>query len=120
MKLVDFGSVTTRLVLTGAVAATLAVAHVPQAYAHCGIPSLHAALREVRALEADPRFASPAAQAQLKAFEDQLQQIYRQASPTARQVAQQASQVSSSAVLVQIANIRDRIQRVRAQGRPVG
>jgi hypothetical protein len=75
-------TVAARLVLTGAVATTLAVAQAPQAFAHCGIPSLHAALREVRAMEADPRFAS--ALAQLKAFENQLEQIARQAVQTAK------------------------------------
>jgi septal ring factor EnvC (AmiA/AmiB activator) len=70
-------TVAARLVLTGAVGTTLAVAQAPQAFAHCGIPSLHAALKEVRAMEADPRFAS--VQAQLSAFENQLEQIARQA-----------------------------------------
>src|SRR5258708_38623514 len=66
-----------RLVLTGAVATTLAVAQAPQAYARCGIPSLHEALRLVHAMEADPRFAS--AQAKLNAIENRLQQSGRQA-----------------------------------------
>jgi hypothetical protein len=70
-------TVAARLFLTGAVATTLAVAQAPQAYARCGIPSLHEAMKLVHAMEADPRYAS--AQAQLKAIENRLQQIGRQA-----------------------------------------
>jgi hypothetical protein len=70
-------TVAARLVLTGALATTLAVAQAPQAYARCGIPALHEAMREVHAMEADPRYASVLAK--LKAIENQLQQIGQQA-----------------------------------------
>jgi hypothetical protein len=121
MKLVDFGSVianvAARLVLTGAVATTLTVAQVPDAYAHCGNPTLHEAFRALRDLERDPRFASPAAQAQISALRDQLQQAL-QAWMTATK---QATQGSTVAIQTRIVTIRDQIQHARAQsGHPFG
>jgi hypothetical protein len=120
MKSVDFGSVMAtlaRLVLTGAVATTLAVAQAPQAYAHCGNPTLHAALRDLNALALDPRFASPAAQAQIQALRAQLRQ---DATAWIAAIATHASTAGIQAIQAQINTIRDRIQRARAGNMPFG
>jgi hypothetical protein len=128
-----FLTLAAKLVLTGAVTTTLAVAQAPQAYAHCGNPTIHAAWRELRALEADPRFASADAQAQLKAYEAQLRQAAqawiaatRGQGATSGQratsglVVLQTTGVSTTALQAQINTIRDSIQqRARAQ-RPFG
>jgi hypothetical protein len=116
-----FLTLAARLVLTGAVATTLAVTQAPQAYAHCGNPTIHAAWRELRALEADPRFASANAQAQLKAYEAQLRQAAQAwIAATSGQVVVQTTRVSTTAIQAQINTIRDSIQqRARAQ-RPFG
>ena len=118
MKRIDFGSVVAavaaRLVLTGAVATTLAVAQAPQAYAHCGNPTLHAAVRDLNALALDPRFKSPAAQAQIQALRAQLRQ------DATAWIAATATHASTSAIQAQIDTIRDRIQRARAGNMPFG
>jgi hypothetical protein len=122
MKSVDFGSVMAtlaRLVLTGAVATTLAVAQAPQAYAHCGNPTIHAAFRDLNALALDPRFASPAAQAQIQALRAQLRQDAT-AWIAATATATATTHTSTTAIQAQINTIRDRIQRARAGNMPFG
>jgi hypothetical protein len=65
-------TVATRLVLTGAVAATLALAQAPQAFANCGNPAAHEAMRGLNALKHDAHFTSPAARAKIQYLEAQL------------------------------------------------
>ena len=112
-------TVAARLVLTGAVATTLAVAQAPQAYAHCGNPDAHAAIRGLRDLALDPRFASPAARAKIQDLQAQLQLLVQRWITAVKQesglFSATADHRMSRGIQTEIHAILDQIQHARAQ-----